>query len=386
MTLLFYFQCALQLPSEMLYKVLKLVTDISFSSDVEFYSWHLVIQILIYKLMKVPYDKSPKCSFDFDFVAEVSDSKNTFLAQVAVDENEKVVQLVKKDTVDGKEINMQLNKNNDVKNEIVEIEDETDELCTDITINDDVSENSNGVIQENDKFMSNYYRAVYSDNDISEEENDDFTLFEEMYINMCNLISMKIEFGEIGAIKVLLHSMKTFLKCLIIENTKDNANSVKFDNLIKICKFVENYLELDSNQEKLRIEFQKCLNVFESHAYATISWKISLNYLVFLLEYYVDKALPLFKSKTLSHDAGFSYSKVLSIVHSLSSLNYYFMKSDENLQLLCKIIQCEFQGSSCKSILNVFVFILFSPSVFHMFFNSFIKSYSNNHFVVMTFN
>lgn len=314
------------------------------------------MQTLIYKLFQVSNDKEVHYPFNFDFVVESAmsskEKSHDELAEKNIETN-KVCDII-----------------NDESHKIITNGDKTDYKCEDDIDNksNNVSNSGNETLvkenndstqifnriaelddedtEEEDEYLTPFsYEISDNEDEITETEKEDLTLFKELCCSMYHNIALKLEKNEIGALKIILHGIKTISSFFKNGLKIDITHISSFENYVKLLK---DYLSSDTSQEKLKTELKECSAVFTRHAYATVSWNVCLNYIIFLLEHYINEAYP---SVLFSESLGggdLSFKSFIPDLHSLYCLNYPFLKSDKHIALLCKIIKLEFEGSSCK--------------------------------------
>lgn len=342
-----------------------MISEIPFESDIECYASHLVMQTLIYKLFQVSYDKEVHYPFNFDFVVKSAMS------------------LKEKSHDEFSEKNCEANKGcdiiNDESHKIIKNGDKTDYKCDDgIDKSNTVSDSGNETLvkenndssqifhkdtelddedtEEEDEYLKPFsYEISDNDDEITKTENEDLTLFKELCSDMYHNIALILEkSNEIGAFKILLHAVKDISRFLKNGLKIGDTNILSFENYFKLLK---DYLSSDINQQKIKTELKECSAIFTRHAYATVSWNVCLNYIIFLLGHYIDETYPSVLFCESLDGGDLLFKSYIPDIHSLYSLNYPFLMSDGHIALLCKVIKFEFEGSSCKYI--IFLKLLF---------------------------
>lgn len=291
----YFFQCASQLPVNALCKVLNLILNISSSSHLEYYSWHLILQTVIFKIIEVPDCDKASYPFDFNFVPD------DFTA---------------------------------IKDEVTDVIDEADDSIA-------------GRSDEN--YDSN------TDTVLLKISKSDIVLLRELFNNICNCISGKMkESSELEVLKVILHAAKSLLKGLFSDRPGNLGKISQFSDLLNIFSLYKDCFVLDDNQKVFKTALQHGSCSVIAHAYATCSSNISLEYLLFLLSYYHKELYCSFSSELLLPEKVKSvYSKVMDVVEYGTQLSSIYLNAsspgyEEFIKKLCSIIQLGFEGQSCE--------------------------------------
>lgn len=287
----------MQIPVETLEKVFKL-SDVLLSDQHSNYLWHLMLQTVILKQIKVHKEDQETYPFNFDFSID-SDQHDCDVAQ--------------------------------------------DGNFTFVNLSNDASV---------DSVMS----------------------LETFYNVLSSSLKVKLEVNkDIEVVKIALHAFKRILRCIIAGKDKESENMSVYDNFIKILAEWNSWYSSIDNQQILENALKNCPCTVVNHAYATTSWNIPLNYLVIILQSYVTE---LFPSESLAvpvplpkmSETLYGELKVLSCNGAFYRLHAAFLNESlpkcDFLKMLCKIIQYNFEGQSCKSYLNIFLFINFLNKCF----------------------
>lgn len=332
-----------------------MISEIPFESDVQCYAWHLVMQTLIYKLFQVSNDKEVHYPFNFDFVVESAMSlkeklhdelseKNCEVNKVCDIINDESHKIVRNDDKTNCKNDYDIDKSNavsDTGNEtpVKENKDSAQTVHKITELDDEDTE-------EEEEYLTPFSYEISDNDDETKSEKEDLTLFKELCSNMYHNIALMLEkSNEINAFKILLHAVKIISRFLKNGLKIDNTNVLSFENYFKLLK---DYLSSDIKQQKLKIELKDCSVIFTRHAYATVSWNVCLNYIIFLLGHYIDEAYPSVLPCETQNGSDLPFKSYIPDIHSLYSLNYPFLMSDEHIGLLCKVIKFKFEGSSCK--------------------------------------